>query len=65
VRWVVAEHPRGFARPSERAHREALAARERGEDVHVPPFDPDVYLSGGVRRITRVGRYELFQVLGY
>lgn len=61
IRYVLGEYIRKHERPSQREHEEA---RSRGL-AHVPPFDPDSYLDGQLRRVYRAGRYEVFQVKGY
>ena len=62
VRYVVTENAQRHDRPSEHAHYDALHARERGEDVPLPPFDGNVYLKGAVTRIFTAGRFDVFRV---
>jgi len=57
IRYVLGEYIRKHERASQREHEEA---RSRGL-VHAPPFDPDAFLDGQVKRVHRVGRYELFK----
>lgn len=66
VRYILGENIRRHDRPSEAAFRAAqqrIAAGEQG--VAMPRFEPDVYLSGKLRRVHTEGRYELFEVTGY
>ena len=64
VKYVVTENVHHHDRPKRREWVEANAAVSRGEDVAVPDFDPDVYLSGAIARVFHAGRFDVFKVIG-
>jgi hypothetical protein len=64
VRYVLGEWLPIKFRPSEAAHAEAVLEREaaaatpeeRARLPRVPPFDPDLFLDGQLKRVFRAGR---------
>ena len=64
ARFVLGENIARHHRPSRVAWEETAAAAAR-EGAEVPPYDEDLYLDGQLKRVKTVGRYELFEVLGY
>ncbi len=73
VRYILGENLQRHHRPRQQEHEEALArarAAAAGSKVAapeggVPPFDPDLYLDGQLKRVFSAGRYDLLEVLGY
>ena len=66
VRYVLGEHLAQHARPSKQAWEAAQVARAAGgNSSDAAPFDDDAFLDGQLKRIKRVGRYDLLEVQGY
>jgi hypothetical protein len=66
VRFVLGENIARHHRPSRVAWEEAAAAAAASKrEGEVAPYEEDLYLDGQLKRVKTVGRYELFEVLGY
>lgn len=71
TRYVLGEHLPTHHRPRQQQHEEAIARKaaaktqQEKDAIFVPPFDPDMYLDGQLKRVFRSGRMELFEVMGY
>jgi hypothetical protein len=48
-------------------HDEAIArnAADPSLNITVPPFDENIYLDGGLKRVVKFGRWDLLEVMGY
>ena len=65
VRYVLGEWIPKHHRASQQAYDDAVAKHALDSSVSVPQFDPDMYLDGALKRIHSVGRYDLYEVMGY
>jgi hypothetical protein len=71
ARYVLGEHLATHQRPSKQNWEAAKARQdsgekgENGEPIELPPFDDNLYLDGQLKRVKRIGRYDLLEVLGY
>jgi hypothetical protein len=60
IRYILGEWLPKHHRPSQQAYEDAQAAGQP-----LPPYDPDLYLDGQLKRVFSAGRFDLLEVLGY
>ena len=55
-----------LSRPTQEYNAALARAKANPEEkVAIPPFDPDMYLDGGLKRVFSAGRYDILKVEGY
>jgi hypothetical protein len=60
IRYILGEWLPKHHRPSQQAYEDAQAAGQP-----LPPYEPDLYLDGQLKRVFSAGRFDLLEVLGY
>lgn len=65
VRYVLGENLPSYPRPMQQEYERAHAAHVLDPSVPVPEYDPDLYLDGQLRLVYGVGRFGVYEVLGY
>lgn len=68
VRYVQGEWLPKHHRARQAAHEAALArqrANPGDKSIVVPPFNPDLFLDGNLKRVYSHGRYDILEVQGY
>ena len=65
VRYVLGEYIAKHHRPSLQQYEDAVARKALDPSTELPAFDADLYLDGQLKRVQSIGRYDLYEVLGY
>ena len=65
VRYILGESLQEHHSPRKQRWEEARAKQSADPSVAVPEYDPNMYLDGQLKRVYKVGRMDLLEVLGY